>query len=147
MPDVELFSSNLCPYSHRVHLALVEKSIDFWHTEIDLADKPEWFQIISPLGEVPVIRHEDHFIADSTAILEYLDDVYPTPSLRPKEPAKRAMARFWMEYADQRFARAIDRCISAETAEEQAASAVELHELLAFIEGEGLARCGRGPYW
>lgn len=147
MPDVELFSSNLCPFSHRVRLALSEKRIDFWDTEIDLADKPEWFLVISPLGEVPVIRHEDHFVADSTAILEYLEDVYPTPSLRPRDPAKRAMARFWMEYADQRLAPTIDRCIGAVTAEEQVATAAELRDLLVFIEREGLARCGRGPYW
>ena len=77
MPDIELFSSDLCPYAHRVRLALAEKGVDFWHTEIDLADKPEWFLVISPLGEVPVIRHEDRFIADSTVILEYLEEVYP----------------------------------------------------------------------
>ena len=147
MPDVELFSSNLCPFSHRVRLALTEKGIDFWYTEIDLADKPEWFLVISPLGEVPVIRHEDHFVADSTAILEYLEDVYPTPCLRPTDPAKRATARFWIEYADERLAPAIDRCIRAELAEEQTASAAELRDLLVFIEREGLARCGRGPYW
>ena len=57
MPDIELFSSKLCPFAHRVQLALLEKRIDFWHTEIDLSNKPEWFLVIAPLGEVPVIRH------------------------------------------------------------------------------------------
>ena len=71
MPEIELFTSNLSPYAHRVRLALLEKKIDFWHTEIDLANKPEWFLVIAPLGEVPVIRHEDRFISDSTVILEY----------------------------------------------------------------------------
>ena len=147
MPEIELFTSNLSPYAHRVRLALLEKKIDFWHTEIDLANKPEWFLVIAPLGEVPVIRHEDRFISDSTVILEYLDEVFPTPSLRPKDPAKRAIARFWLRFADERFAPAIDHCLTAETADEQTASAAELRDHLLFMEREGLARCGRGPYW
>jgi glutathione S-transferase len=147
MPEIELFTSNLSPYAHRVRLALLEKKIDFWHTEIDLSNKPEWFLVIAPLGEVPVIRHEDRFIADSTVILEYLDEVYPTPPLRPKDPAKRAIARFWLRFADERLAPAIDHCLSAETADEQTSSAAELRDHLLFIEREGLARCGRGPYW
>ena len=126
MPEIELFTSNLSPYAHRVRLALLEKEIDFWHTEIDLTNKPEWFLVIAPLGEVPVIRHEDRFIADSTVILEYLDEVYPIPSLRPRDPAKRAMARFWLRFADERLAPAINRCLRAETADEQTASAAEL---------------------
>jgi glutathione S-transferase len=147
MPDIELFSSKLCPFAHRVQLALLEKGIEFWHTEIDLADKPEWFLVIAPLGEVPVIRHEDRFVANSTVILEYLEDVYPVPSLRPAEPGKLATTRFWMRYADDRLARAIDRCIGAETADQQAAAGAELRDHLTFIEREGLARCGRGPFW
>ena len=147
MPDIELFSSELCPYAHRVRLALAEKGVDFWHTEIDLADKPEWFLVISPLGEVPVIRHEDRFVADSTVILEYLEEVYPSPALRPREPAKRAIARFWMKFADERLAPAITGCVDAATPEDQERCAAVLRDRLIFIEREGLARCGRGPYW
>jgi glutathione S-transferase len=147
MPEIELFSSNLCPFSRRVQLALLEKQLEFWHTEIDLADKPEWFLVIAPLGEVPVIRHEDRFIADSAVILEYLEDVYPAPSLRPAEPGKLALTRFWSRYADNRLAPAIERCVAARSPEVQASSAAELRDHLIFIEREGLARCGRGPFW
>ena len=109
MPEIELFTSNLSPYAHRVRLALLEKKIDFWHTEIDLANKPEWFLVIAPLGEVPVICHEDRFIADSTVILEYLEEVYPNPPLRPKDAAKRAIARFSLAEICRRALRSRDR--------------------------------------
>jgi glutathione S-transferase len=147
MPDVELFTSKACPFAQRVQLALLQKGVDFWHTEIDLADKPEWFLVIAPMGEVPVIRHEDRFVANSSVILEYLEDVYPAPSLRPAEPGKLATCRFWMRYADDRLAPAIERCEAAEAGDEQAESATELRDVLTFIEREGLARCGRGPFW
>jgi glutathione S-transferase len=145
MPEVELFGSKLCPYARRVRLALAEKGIDFWDTDIDLEKKPEWFLVIAPLGEVPVIRHEDRFIADSKAILEYLEDVYPDPSLRPMEPGKRAIARFWVSYADNHLAPAIERCMASP--DEEQSCVAELRDRLMFIEREGLGRCGRGPYW
>ena len=104
MPEIELFTANFSPFAQRVRLALLEKSVDYWHTEIDLKNKPEWFTVISPLGEVPVIRHEDRFITDSTVILEYLEDVYPSPALRPRDPGRRAVTRLWMEYADEKLA-------------------------------------------
>ncbi|MDF2765180.1 MAG: gst2 [Rhodospirillales bacterium] len=86
-------------------------------------------------------------MANSTVILEYLEDVYPRPSLRPAEPGKLATCRFWIRFADDRLAPAIERCIHAEAPDEQAAAAAELREHLTFLEREGLARCGRGPFW
>ncbi len=146
MPDIEFFTARSSLFAHRVHLALLEKGLDFWLTEIDLANKPEWFLVISPLGEVPVIRHEDRFVTDSTVILEYLDDVYPAPTLRPMDLVARAVSRFWMKYADERLVPALMRAASAE-GEERARASGRLRDMLIFIEREGLARCGRGPFW
>jgi glutathione S-transferase len=146
MPEIELFSARFSPFAQRVRLALLEKGIEFWHTEIDLADKPEWFLVISPRGEVPVIRHEDRFVADSTVILEYLEDVYPTPSLRPRDPGKRALSRLWTEFADEKLLPAMVAAILAE-GEKRIAACAKLRDVLLAVEREGLARCGRGPYW
>ena len=146
MPEIELFSAKGVPYAQRVHLALLEKRLDFLHTEIDLANKPDWFLVISPLGEVPVIRHEDRFVADSMVILEYLEEVFPNPPLRPADPAMRALMRFWIGFADEKLGPAMLRCVTAEEEEAQAAAAT-LRDLVIFVEREGLARCGRGPYW
>ncbi|HVG80719.1 MAG TPA: glutathione S-transferase family protein [Methylomirabilota bacterium] len=146
MPEIELFTANFSPFAQRVRLALLEKSIDYWHTEIDLQNKPEWFTVISPLGEVPVIRHEDRFVTDSTVILEYLEDVYPSPALRPRDPGRRAVTRLWMEYADEKLAPAVLGAIKAQ-GDARAQASAWLRDVLIFIEREGLARCGRGPYW
>ena len=146
MPEVELFTAQFSPFAQRVRLALLEKRIPFLATEIDLAAKPEWFLVISPRGEVPIIRHEDRFVADSTVILEYLEDVYPEPALRPSDPGKRAVARFWMEYADEKFKQALVGAMKAQASERPEAMA-KLREELAYIEHEGLMGSSRGPYW
>ena len=146
MPEVELFTAEFSPFAQRVRLALLEKRIPFLATEIDLAVKPEWFHVISPRGEVPVIRHEDRFIADSTVILEYLEDVYAEPALRPRDPGKRAVTRFWMEYADEKFKQTLVGAMKAQGSERPEAMA-KLCEELAYIEHEGLTGRSRGPYW
>src|SRR5438128_4732575 len=51
-----LVSHKLCPYVQRAVIALAEKQVPFERIDIDLADKPEWFKAISPLGKVPLLR-------------------------------------------------------------------------------------------
>ncbi|HWT98543.1 MAG TPA: glutathione S-transferase N-terminal domain-containing protein, partial [Terriglobales bacterium] len=51
-----LISHHLCPYVQRVAIALAEKQIPAGRIYIDLADKPDWFTAISPLGKVPLLR-------------------------------------------------------------------------------------------
>jgi len=55
MPSLKLISHPLCPYVQRAAIALNEKRVDFEREYIDLANKPDWFREISPLGKVPVL--------------------------------------------------------------------------------------------
>ncbi len=54
-PEFELITHVLCPYVQRSVIVLHEKQIPYRRTDIDLADKPDWFRQISPLGKVPVL--------------------------------------------------------------------------------------------
>ena len=53
--SLKLISHKLCPYVQRAVIALTEKGIPFERVDIDLADKPDWFLKISPLGKMPVL--------------------------------------------------------------------------------------------
>jgi glutathione S-transferase len=144
MPEVELFTARFSPFAQRVRLSLLEKRIPFLATEIDLAAKPEWFLVISPRGEVPVIRHEDRFVSDSTVILEYLEDVYPEPALRPRDPGRRALLRYWIEYADESFKPVLTQAMKT-TGGERADALAKLRAELTYLEQEWPTR--RGPFW
>lgn len=48
---------------------------------------------INPQGLVPALVHDGHVIAQSLAIIEYLDEVYPAPALLPKDAIGRARVR------------------------------------------------------
>src|SRR6185503_18947805 len=56
---------------------------------------------VNPKGQVPVLVDGDLSLFDSTIILEYLEDRYPTPALYTAEPAERARCRQLEAAADE----------------------------------------------
>lgn len=55
-PKLTLVSHALCPFVQRAAIVLAEKKVAFERIDIDLADKPDWFLAISPLGKVPLLK-------------------------------------------------------------------------------------------
>jgi glutathione S-transferase len=94
---LKLISHKLCPYVQRAVIALTEKGVGFERIDIDLANKPDWFLAISPLGKTPVLRVGDKAIFESAVILEYLEETEPKP-LHPADPLVRAEHRAWIEF-------------------------------------------------
>jgi len=97
---LELISFKLCPYVQRAIIVLNEKNIDFDVTYIDLMNKPDWFNKISPLGQVPVLRVVDEVLFESSVIQEYVDEVTP-PSLHPKDSLIKAKNRAWISFGGE----------------------------------------------
>jgi glutathione S-transferase len=94
---LKLVSHRLCPYVQRAVIALTEKGVAFERIDIDLANKPDWFLKISPLGKTPVLRVGATAIFESAVILEYLEETQPRP-LHPADPLRRAEHRGWIEF-------------------------------------------------
>ena len=94
---LRLISHKLCPYVQRAVIALTEKGVAFERIDIDLANKPDWFLAISPLGKTPVLQVGDVAIFESAVILEYLEETQPKP-LHPADPLRRAEHRGWIEF-------------------------------------------------
>jgi glutathione S-transferase len=94
---LRLISHKLCPYVQRAVIALTEKGVAFERVDVDLANKPDWFLAISPLGRTPVLQVGDTAIFESAVILEYLEETQPKP-LHPPDPLRRADHRGWIEF-------------------------------------------------
>jgi glutathione S-transferase len=97
MSKLTLVSHELCPFVQRAAIALLEKGVAFERVTIDLANKPDWFLAISPLGKVPLLKVGDAVIFESAVILEYLEETEANP-LHPADPLARAEHRAWMEF-------------------------------------------------
>lgn len=99
--NLTLISHVLCPYVQRAAIVLAEKNVPFERITIDLADKPDWFRAVSPLGKVPLLKlGSDRTLFESAPIVEYLDETGPD-RMHPEDPAERARHRAYIEFASQ----------------------------------------------
>lgn len=145
IPSPSLYSNASCPYAQRTRIALLEKGIEFDFTEIDLANKPDWFNEVSPTGKVPVMVHDDHRLYESAVINEYIDEVWPKPELMPLSATERASARIWIQKANSDFGSAVFYIGVSSDAEKRADNKESLVEQLQEIEDTVFAD-GR-QYW
>ncbi|WP_300546946.1 glutathione S-transferase family protein [Roseovarius sp.] len=95
-----LISHALCPYVQRIAIALTEKDIAHKRRVVDLANKPQWFLEISPLGRTPALKVGEASLFESAAILEYLEETHPNP-LYPVDPVERARHRAWIGFGSE----------------------------------------------
>ncbi|MCC8967954.1 glutathione S-transferase family protein [Bradyrhizobium sp. Pear76] len=103
MAALKLISHKLCPYVQRAVIALHEKGVPFERIDIDLANKPDWFLNISPLGKVPVLvvtgdDGNEVALFESNVICEYIEETQAGAKLHPQDPLTRAEHRAWMEF-------------------------------------------------
>ena len=92
----------LSPYVQKVKIALGEKKVPFETRMPDIigGSDLEAFVAINPRLEVPTLVEGDDAIFDSTIIMEYVEERWPTPPLLPAAPAARARARMIEEVCD-----------------------------------------------
>tara|TARA_A100000171_G_C2131575_1_gene147120 strand:+ start:2016 stop:2684 length:669 start_codon:yes stop_codon:yes gene_type:complete len=99
-----LYHWPLCPFCRKVRLALEEKKLDFKCVIEYVWREREEFLELNPLGQVPVLVEENKTILlDSTAIVEYLDEVYPEKKLLGQSVTQRTESRRVMAYFDTKF--------------------------------------------
>ncbi|MEF8793450.1 glutathione S-transferase family protein [Thiohalorhabdus sp.] len=97
---LDLISFPICPFVQRSVITLLEKGAAYEVTYIDLANKPEWFLALSPLGKVPVLRVDDeHVIFESAVINEFVNEVTPG-DFHPQDPVAKAHDRAWIAFAE-----------------------------------------------
>jgi glutathione S-transferase len=94
---MKLYSADLSPYSARVRMQIYAKGI----TDIVFELPEHWgmpkFRDRFPIGRIPVLDIDGHTMPESEVIAEYLEEIYPEPSLlgiTPRETARiRVLAR------------------------------------------------------
>ncbi|EAW81280.1 maleylacetoacetate isomerase isoform 1 [Homo sapiens] len=84
--------------SWRVRIALALKGIDYETVPINLIKDggqqfSKDFQALNPMKQVPTLKIDGITIHQSLAIIEYLEEMRPTPRLLPQDPKKRASVR------------------------------------------------------
>lgn len=93
---LKLYSYFRSSASYRVRIGLQYKGLHYEYIPVHLLKdggqqrKPEYLKV-NPMGHVPALDHEGFLVAESVAILEYVDQMYPQKPLflsHPKEKAR-----------------------------------------------------------
>lgn len=103
------------PYStnvERVALALAHKGLEAEAVMLDPSDRSV-VRELSGQELVPVLEHDGRVVADSPAILEYLEELQPEPRLYPAEPARAAEMRVFIDWFNHVWKRPPNRIADA----------------------------------
>ncbi|MDP9535091.1 glutathione transferase [Pseudomonas protegens] len=84
------------PYALSVFVALREKGIDFDLLPLDLdaaQHREPAYARLSQTQRVPTLVHDGFALSESSAITEYLEELFPEPAVYPLDRQQRAKAR------------------------------------------------------
>ncbi|KAG5641143.1 hypothetical protein DXG03_005894 [Asterophora parasitica] len=146
--QITLYSAKICPYAHRVELALEEAGVDYSRFEIDLGNKPEWYAPrVNPASKVPAIAYggpavdpsqpslESEKIAESLVLLEFVADI--SGKLLPQDPVQRAKVRFFIENVSNTVGAVFGSVVIRGESPDNVLTAIE--KIQALLPAEGLA--------
>ena len=94
---MKLYGNTIGSNCRRVTIYLAEKGLDLELVEVDVASgehKTAAFRARNPAGLIPVLELDDgSYIPESSAIVEYLEDIHPEPSMIGDTPEVRGKVR------------------------------------------------------
>ncbi|WP_293759637.1 glutathione S-transferase family protein [uncultured Aquitalea sp.] len=97
---ITLYGVPFSAYCNKVKIALIEKGVNFQEVPTRPSQEPAMLEK-SPMGKIPFVDINGHWLTESTVILEWLEDAYPTAALLPPSPNGRAHARELSTMIDQ----------------------------------------------
>lgn len=102
------FYNSIGPNPRIVKMFMAEKGIDIPRVEVDLLageNRQAPHLARNPSGQTPALELDDgRFLAEVTAICEYLDEKHPNPPLIGTNAEERAMTRMWVRRVDLQIA-------------------------------------------
>ena len=107
---IKLYDFSLSPRARKVRITLEAKGLAYEKVLIDITkgeQKTPEYLAINPYGKVPALQDNGTTVYESTIIMEYLNDTYPSPPLLPDDVGQRARARVLMHYADNPYEHAV----------------------------------------
>ena len=144
---IVLHGSGGSPYVARVTMQAAAKNLEIELRPANPADPA--FRRMNPIGKMPVLEHDGFVLPESTVICEYLEDVFPTPSLLGGSAQDRARVRLIARTVDLYcggifpiLRAAADPTFTTDEASERATLDKGLDALDAFLSGDGWAVAG-----
>jgi glutathione S-transferase len=97
---MKIYGFPLSPFVRKVVVAAREKGLDYELIPANPSQPTDAFLRVSPFSKIPALSDGDFCLADSTAIVTYLEAKYPDPALLPAEARARGRAVWFEEVSD-----------------------------------------------
>ena len=95
-----LYGSTMSPFVRKVVAFAAEKGIELELKPVGIGDPNPAFRAVSPFGKMPALADGDYGLADSSAIIHYLEAKHPQPEMIPADPKLRGRTIWYDEFAD-----------------------------------------------
>lgn len=95
-----LYGSSMSPYVRKVLAFAAEKGVELELRVVGVGDRTPDFRAASPFGKMPALVDGKYQLADSSAIVHYLEGKHPEPALIPADPKLRGQCIWFEEFAD-----------------------------------------------
>ena len=103
LTGLHLYHYGFSTCSQKVRMVLAEKGLSWTSHHLDLAKhehESTVYRHINPNGVVPTLVHDGTIIIESSEIMEYLDEEFPNPPLRPAQERTLDQMRQWVARQD-----------------------------------------------
>ena len=102
-----IYGSSMSPFVRKALAFAAEKGVAVESLPGGMGGGSPAFKAASPFGKIPALEDGDFTLADSSAIVAYLEALAPEPNLIPLDAKARAKAIWFDEYADTILAGAV----------------------------------------
>ena len=138
-----LYGSSLSPFVRKVLAYAAEKRIEIELQPTGFPNHSAEYLGASPFRKMPAFRDGDYALADSSAIIHYLEAKFPEPPLIPMEAKLRGKTIWYEEFADTIACAAVGKIFfnrivaprfMGRTGDEEAAAACERDDLPPMLD-------------
>ncbi|MEW6437116.1 MAG: glutathione S-transferase family protein [Pseudomonadota bacterium] len=134
---MRLYSENSSPFSAPVRIAIYAKTLDIEIVAPPGGLRSAQYHAVNPLGTIPCLILDDGArLPESSAIMEYLEEKFPVPTLLPKNPEARANVRLLQRIGELHITtQTVELCQAAPNTDESANRLTRLVRGLSALQG------------
>src|SRR5262249_14821998 len=96
MPDPIVYCFPRSTFVNIVRLVLTHKQVPYTFHDLEPEMGKPSHLALHPFNRVPILRHDDLTVYETSAIVGYLEDAFPEPPLQPKNIRDRARMNQWI---------------------------------------------------
>jgi glutathione S-transferase len=96
MSEVTLFGFPRSVYVQMAGIVLTHKEVPYTFHDLETEMNTAGHLALHPFERVPILRHGDFTLYETSAIVAYVDDAFDGPRLTPADPRTRALMNQWI---------------------------------------------------